>query len=168
MFYKKELCMKYNHMILVSGFAAALIISLTICDQLKLKKTDNTSQQEGKRSMNRYTTDSGLMYEIMQEGTGASPKKGTAVTVHYTGWLDDNGQLGRKFDSSVDRNEPFRFIIGIGQVIKGWDEGVLSMKEGEKRRLIIPAQLGYGARGAGNVIPANATLIFDVELIKAS
>lgn len=111
-------------------------------------------------------TDSGLEYEIIRDGAGATPQKGQLVTVHYTGWLSDNGQPGIKFDSSVDRGQLFSFIIGMGQVIRGWDEGVMLMKPGEKRRLIIPAQLGYGARGAGALIPPNATLIFDVELLK--
>lgn len=112
------------------------------------------------------TTESGLKYSTEKEGSGQSPKKGQKVTVHYTGWLDDNGKEGKKFDSSVDRNEPFTFMLGIGQVIKGWDEGVASMKLGEKRRLFIPSKLGYGSRGAGGVIPPNADLIFDVELLK--
>lgn len=108
------------------------------------------------------TTNSGLQYVDMVVGTGAQPQRGQQVTVHYTGTLKD----GTKFDSSVDRGQPFKFVIGVGQVIRGWDEGVGSMKEGGKRKLIIPPQLGYGANGAGNVIPPNATLIFDVELIK--
>ena len=107
------------------------------------------------------TTPSGLQYEEIVVGTGASPKSGQQVTVHYTGWLKD----GTKFDSSVDRHEPFTFQIGVGQVIRGWDEGVSSMKVGGKRKLIIPPQLGYGARGAGGVIPPNATLYFEVELL---
>jgi len=107
------------------------------------------------------TTASGLSYIDMTPGTGASPKKGDLVKVHYTGYLTD----GKKFDSSVDRGQPFAFGIGRGQVIQGWDEGVMSMKVGGKRKLIIPAELGYGSRGAGGVIPANATLIFDVELL---
>ena len=107
------------------------------------------------------TTDSGLQYIDVEEGTGASPESGQTVVVHYTGKLDD----GSVFDSSVQRNRPFEFIIGIGQVIKGWDEGVASMKAGGKRQLIIPAELGYGSRGAGGVIPPNATLTFDVELL---
>jgi peptidylprolyl isomerase len=123
---------------------------------------------ERKQKVEKIKTASGLEYEIIQEGTGASPVKGKQVTVHYTGWLDQNGEKGKKFDSSVDRGMPFTFTIGIGQVIKGWDEGVASMKVGEKRRLIIPAAIGYGARGAGAVIPPNATLIFDVELLKVS
>lgn len=106
-------------------------------------------------------TASGLKYADLVEGKGASPKKGQNVVVHYTGTLTD----GSKFDSSVDRNEPFKFQIGMGRVIKGWDEGVMSMKVGGKRRLVIPPALGYGARGAGGVIPPNATLIFDVELL---
>ena len=111
------------------------------------------------------TTASGLKIEDTKEGTGASPKTGQTCVMHYTGWLYENGAKGRKFDSSHDRNEPFAFTIGVGQVIGGWDEGVATMKVGGKRTLIIPPQLGYGARGAGGVIPPNATLIFDVELL---
>lgn len=110
------------------------------------------------------TTDSGLKYIELKEGTGATPKPGQTVVVHYTGTLED----GTKFDSSRDRNRPFSFKLGAGQVIKGWDEGISTMKVGEQRRLIIPPELGYGARGAGGVIPPNATLIFDVELLKIS
>ena len=135
------------------------------CEANKVEKSNKTEQQ-GDAKMSRTKTASGLEYEILQEGSGDSPKKGQPVTVHYTGWLDNKGEKGAKFDSSVDRNQPFSFAIGIGQVIRGWDEGVMSMKVGEKRRLIIPASLGYGARGAGGVIPPNATLIFDVELLK--
>ena len=112
----------------------------------------------------RMTTASGLQIIDVKEGTGASPKGKTAV-VHYTGWLYTNGQKGEKFDSSLDRNEPFSFPVGAGRVIKGWDEGVATMKVGGKRTLIIPPQLGYGAQGAGGVIPPNATLMFDVELL---
>jgi peptidylprolyl isomerase len=108
------------------------------------------------------TTDSGLQYEDIVEGTGAMPQAGQRVTVHYTGTLED----GTKFDSSRDRNRPFTFTIGVGQVIKGWDEGVSSMRVGGQRKLIIPPELGYGPRGAGGVIPPNATLIFDVELLR--
>ena len=107
------------------------------------------------------TTESGLEYEDIEEGTGPSPRPGDRVRVHYTGTLTD----GTKFDSSRDRNQPFTFVIGRGQVIKGWDEGVMSMKVGGKRKLTIPPDLGYGARGAGGVIPPNATLVFDVELL---
>ncbi|MCK9908980.1 FKBP-type peptidyl-prolyl cis-trans isomerase [Microbacteriaceae bacterium K1510] len=111
------------------------------------------------------TTASGLQITDTQTGTGASPQRGQTAVVHYTGWLYANGAKGKKFDSSVDRNEPFEFPVGMGRVIKGWDEGVATMKIGGKRTLIIPPELGYGARGAGGVIPPNATLIFDVELL---
>ena len=110
------------------------------------------------------TTPSGLQYTDTVVGTGASGA-GKTATVHYTGWLYNNGQKGAKFDSSVDRGEPFSFRVGGGQVIKGWDEGVATMKVGGKRTLIIPPEMGYGARGAGGVIPPNATLMFDVELL---
>lgn len=106
-------------------------------------------------------TTSGLQIEKLAEGTGASPKTGDKVTVHYTGWLTN----GTKFDSSVDRGQPFVFTIGRGQVIGGWDQGVATMKVGDKVRLTIPPELGYGARGAGGAIPPNATLIFEVELL---
>ena len=111
------------------------------------------------------TTPSGLQYEDTREGQGASPTKGQTCVMHYTGWLYKDGKKGAKFDSSLDRGKPFEFPIGTGRVIKGWDEGVATMKVGGKRTLIIPSALGYGARGAGGVIPPNATLMFDVELL---
>jgi peptidylprolyl isomerase len=111
------------------------------------------------------TTASGLQITDIKVGTGATPKTGQICVMHYTGWLYINGIKGKKFDSSVDRGEPFEFPIGRGRVIRGWDEGVATMKVGGTRTLIIPPALGYGASGAGGVIPPNATLIFDVELL---
>ena len=111
--------------------------------------------------MTEKMTDSGLKYEDLAEGEGPVAAAGQKVSVHYTGWLTD----GRKFDSSLDRNEPFSFPLGSGMVIRGWDEGVAGMKVGGRRRLTIPPQLGYGSRGAGGVIPPNATLVFEVELL---
>ncbi|MCD6733892.1 MAG: FKBP-type peptidyl-prolyl cis-trans isomerase [Burkholderiaceae bacterium] len=111
------------------------------------------------------TTASGLQYDDVTPGSGEEARAGRHVRVHYTGWLYDNGQAGRKFDSSKDRGEPFTFPLGAGQVIRGWDEGVAGMRVGGTRRLVIPPQLGYGARGAGGVIPPNATLLFEVELL---
>jgi FKBP-type peptidyl-prolyl cis-trans isomerase FkpA len=109
---------------------------------------------------------SGLKYTDSKVGDGATAAAGHKVSVHYTGWLSNNGEKGKKFDSSVDRGQPFGFGLGARQVIRGWDEGVAGMKVGGKRTLVIPPELGYGAQGAGGVIPPNATLIFDVELLK--
>lgn len=120
-------------------------------------KPDAPSEKE-----TMITTDSGLQYVDLVEGDGAAPQAGETVVVHYTGTLED----GTQFDSSRDRNRPFQFKLGAGQVIKGWDEGIASMKVGGRRKLVIPSQLAYGERGAGGVIPPNATLIFDVELLK--
>ncbi len=117
--------------------------------------------KKAKAAHKMVTTPSGLKYEILKEGKGKTAKAGEQVSVHYTGWLTD----GTKFDSSVDRKQPFEFTLGAGNVIKGWDEGVAGMKIGEKRKLTIPPDLGYGERGAGGVIPPGATLIFDVELL---
>jgi FKBP-type peptidyl-prolyl cis-trans isomerase len=123
-------------------------------------QSDNSSptKVEGKGK----STSSGLQYWDLKPGTGTTASAGKTVSVHYTGWLASNG---KKFDSSVDRGQPFMFQLGAGQVIKGWDEGVSGMKVGGKRQLRIPPELGYGSRGAGGVIPPNATLIFDVELL---
>lgn len=145
--------------------AATLIFA---CSQKETASPEKT--KDGDRIMEKgaavqsgqmVKTSSGLQYEDLVAGSGASPSPGRKVTVHYTGWLTD----GRKFDSSVDRNEPFVFKIGAGQVIAGWDEGVMTMKIGGKRKLVIPANLGYGAAGAGGVIPPDATLIFEVILL---
>ena len=125
------------------------------------KPTPASAQTAGKP----MTTASGLQIIDTQVGTGATPKTGQTCIMHYTGWLYENGAKGKKFDSSLDRGQPFEFPIGQRRVIAGWDEGVASMKVGGKRTLIIPAKLGYGERGAGSAIPPNATLIFDVELL---
>jgi len=137
--------------------AAVAITGVTFTGVLALSESANAQQP--------VTTPSGLKYIDTQAGTGPSPKTGQTCVMHYTGWLYDNGKKGAKFDSSVDRGQPFEFPIGTGRVIKGWDEGVATMKVGGKRTLIIPPELGYGARGAGGAIPPNATLIFDVELL---
>ena len=114
------------------------------------------------------TTPSGLQYEDTTMGGGAEAKPGQHVHVHYTGWLFNDGQQGAKFDSSVDRNDPFAFSLGAGMVIKGWDEGVAGMKEGGKRKLIIPSELGYAERGSPPKIPPNSELHFEVELLKVN
>jgi peptidylprolyl isomerase len=137
--------------------AAVAITGVTFTGVLAL--SESAAAQEP------VTTSSGLKYIDTKVGTGASPKTGQTCVMHYTGWLYEGGKKGAKFDSSVDRGQPFEFPIGTGRVIKGWDEGVATMKVGGKRTLIIPPELGYGARGAGGVIPPNATLLFDVELL---
>jgi peptidylprolyl isomerase len=140
----------------------AILAALVLTSIAAMTSDDSASAQPAPKPV---TTSTGLQIIDTKPGTGASPRAGQTVVVHYTGWLYENGAKGKKFDSSVDRNEPFEFPIGQGRVIKGWDEGVATMKIGGKRTLIIPASLGYGARGAGGAIPPNATLIFDVELL---
>jgi peptidylprolyl isomerase len=140
---------------------AFIILSLGILASAPTLTTAAMAQEIGKMT----TTPSGLQIEDTVVGTGVSPKTGQTCVMHYTGWLYENGAKGAKFDSSLDRGQPFQFSIGTGHVIKGWDEGVATMKVGGKRTLIIPPELGYGARGAGGVIPPNATLIFEVELL---
>jgi FKBP-type peptidyl-prolyl cis-trans isomerase FkpA len=142
----------------LAGFLLQAASTATGADDQDKKKSDEKDKKEEKV----ITTDSGLKYVDQKEGTGAEAKKDKTVTVHYTGWL----KSGKKFDSSKDRDEPFKFKLGAGQVIKGWDEGVAGMKVGGKRKLIIPPELGYGKRGAGRVIPPNAELTFEVELLK--
>ena len=137
--------------------AVAATTAVAITGVLILSESANAQQE--------VATPSGLKYIDTKVGTGAAPKTGQTCVMHYTGWLYDGGKKGAKFDSSVDRGQPFEFKIGQRQVIGGWDEGVATMKVGGKRTLIIPPELGYGARGAGMVIPPNATLMFDVELL---
>ena len=137
--------------------------TLMLAGAMLLVSCAPTPEQSGQTDVN--TTPSGLQYRDHDVGTGDEAVSGARVEVHYTGWLYDDGQRGQKFDSSKDRNEPFRFQLGAGQVIKGWDEGVQGMKVGGMRELIIPADLGYGSRGAGGAIPPNATLNFEIELL---
>jgi len=139
-------------MLVLAGFVAALASTTTIGAQ------DTKTKDDPKV----VTTKSGLKYQDVKVGDGDTAKAGDTVEVHYTGWLKD----GKKFDSSVDRKQPFSFKLGAGKVIKGWDEGVAGMKVGGKRKLIIPPELGYGKDGAGDVIPPDAELTFDVELLK--
>jgi peptidylprolyl isomerase len=138
---------------------AEMVANVVVAEAEKLMPP--TAKPSTMTDENLITTASGLQYVDRVEGSGATPQKGQTVVVHYTGTLQD----GSKFDSSRDRGQPFSFPLGMGRVIKGWDEGLATMKVGGQRKLIIPPELGYGARGAGGVIPPNATLIFDVELL---
>jgi peptidylprolyl isomerase len=124
--------------------------------------TEGTRTAEGAKTDKKVETASGLEYQDLVVGTGASPEPGQVAVVHYTGWLTN----GKKFDSSLDRGRPFEFPVGRGRVIKGWDEGVATMKSGGKRKLWIPANLAYGSRGFGNVIPPNSELVFEIELLE--
>ena len=145
-----------------AGAVAAIVFVTAFAGTFAAALPTTATAQELNTTM---TTASGLQITDSKIGTGASPKSGQTCVMHYTGWLYKDGVKGTKFDSSLDRGDPFEFDIGVGQVIKGWDEGVATMKVGGKRTLVIPAALGYGARGAGGAIPPNATLIFDVELL---
>lgn len=139
------------------GLLVILLLGLSSC-----ANQEPETQAEGEeQTMDPVTTASGLQYQDLTVGSGAVAKAGDTVSVHYTGWLED----GTKFDSSLDRNQPFVFTLGTGGVIQGWDEGVAGMQEGGKRRLTIPPELAYGSRGAGGVIPPDATIIFEVELL---
>lgn len=143
------------------GLVLLCLVSASIDAFAAIAPIAAQAQEKGKM----MTTASGLEIEDTKIGTGASPHAGQICVMHYTGWLYENGAKGKKFDSSLDRGQPFEFPIGQGHVIRGWDEGVASMKVGGTRTLIIPPDLGYGARGAGGVIPPNATLLFEVELL---
>ncbi len=155
--------MKRMSSLALAAIAAAALVAAPLLAQ-DTKPTPAPGAEKGEMKMTK--TPSGLQYEDVKVGTGDSPKKGQMAVVHYTGWLWENGAKGKKFDSSVDRGQPFSFPVGQGRVIKGWDEGVATMKVGGKRILLIPPDLGYGSRGAGGAIPPNATLIFEVELLE--
>jgi peptidylprolyl isomerase len=145
--------------------ALALAAPAALAQKKAGTEAPKAATQAGKKESKMVKTESGLSYEDLVVGTGPAPTPGQTCVMHYTGWLWENGAKGAKFDSSVDRGQPFEFPIGRGRVIKGWDEGVATMKVGGKRTLLIPPQLGYGDRGAGGVIPPGATLLFDVELL---
>jgi len=151
--------------VVVVAIVFSLVIQLATTPKVAIAAEPESNQSEFVAKAEAYiTTASGLKYKEIKIGTGATPAKEQKVTVHYTGTLEN----GTKFDSSRDRARPFDFQLGVGQVIKGWDEGLSTMKVGGRRQLIIPPELGYGSRGASGVIPPNATLIFDVELLKIS
>ncbi len=144
------------HYLKSGTMASVIVLVLLLC------ACQAASSNEPEVTTPMTTTPSGLQYQEITEGTGATPRSGQTVSVHYTGWLAD----GKKFDSSRDRGQPLQFVLGRGEVIKGWEEGVATMKVGGKRKLIIPPALGYGAAGFGSVIPPNATLTFEVELLR--
>jgi len=154
--------MKKRASILLAAAAALLFLAPRVFAD---EKADTGEKTDKKGESKMIKTASGLQYEDIQVGTGAEPKTGQTCVMHYTGWLWENNAKGKKFDSSVDRGQPFEFMLGMGRVIKGWDEGVSTMKVGGKRMLLIPPQLAYGTRGAGAAVPPNATLLFEVELL---
>ena len=154
--------MKKTYLLLSVALAAALVSALASADE---KKPTTPSEPEKKSESKMIKTASGLQYEDMKVGSGAAPKAGQTCVMHYTGWLWENGAKGKKFDSSVDRGTPFEFPLGQGRVIKGWDEGIATMKVGGKRLLLIPSQLAYGPSGRPPVIPPSSTLLFEVELL---
>jgi peptidylprolyl isomerase len=156
--------MKMRVSALLAG--AALVAAPLVAQEGAKPAASAASPAESKKESKMTTTPSGLMYEDLNVGTGASPQVGQTCVMHYTGWLWENGVKGKKFDSSVDRGKPFPFPIGAGRVIRGWDEGVATMKVGGRRILIIPPDLAYGAPGRPPVIPPNATLCFEVELLE--
>jgi len=185
-FLRKEYCMKKT----IKHLGSALVLGGIVCSGLthtKCKQEPTTDKQETSKTkkqevvpsiqaqkqandpLKRITMPSGWSYEVITTAPAGAqaPKHGQKVFVHYTGWLDNNGKEGKKFDSSVDRGQKFEFYLGRGSVIRGWDEAVANMKIGEKIRVYLPADLAYGNRGAGNVIPPNAALIFDIELFDA-
>ncbi|HEX7528538.1 MAG TPA: FKBP-type peptidyl-prolyl cis-trans isomerase [Thermoanaerobaculia bacterium] len=145
--------------------ACSVTLSLALPASADEKPAAAAPAAADKKESKMTKTPSGLEYEDTVVGNGASPKTGQTCVMHYTGWLYENTTKGKKFDSSLDRGQPFEFPIGQGRVIQGWDEGVATMKIGGKRTLVIPPSIGYGARGAGGVIPPNATLLFEVELL---
>jgi FKBP-type peptidyl-prolyl cis-trans isomerase len=153
--------MQYRYIALGLVILAGVVILVSACAKKEAQNQTAAAAPASVAAMPEVTTASGLKYQILKAGNGAEAKPGQRVSVHYTGWLTN----GTKFDSSVDRGQPFQFALGAGQVIRGWDEGVSGMKIGEKRKLTIPSELGYGAAGAGAVIPPNATLVFEVELL---
>ncbi|MGH9318232.1 MAG: FKBP-type peptidyl-prolyl cis-trans isomerase [Thermoanaerobaculia bacterium] len=154
--------MKKRSLILLAAAAGLLLLAPRVFAD---EKANAGGKDEKKSESKMVKTATGLQYEDIQVGTGAQPKTGQTCVMHYTGWLWENNAKGKKFDSSVDRGQPFEFVLGVGRVIKGWDEGVSSMKIGGKRTLLIPPQLAYGSRGAGSAVPPNATLLFEVELL---
>ncbi|HSH98207.1 MAG: FKBP-type peptidyl-prolyl cis-trans isomerase [Methylophilaceae bacterium] len=154
-----------KHLTLITSALLMAVFAASGCSADSKTSNSSSSHQE-KIAMSTNITELTKIDQVVGEGREA--EAGLNVTVHYTGWLYDPAQpegKGKKFDSSVDRGDPFNFFLGGGQVIRGWDEGVVGMKIGGKRTLLIPSEYGYGARGAGGVIPPNATLVFDVELL---
>jgi len=145
--------------------ALAIAVSFSLVASTGVRAA-SPRQKDTDQSKKMKKTESGLEYRDVKEGSGEAPETGQTCVVHYTGWLWENGAKGKKFDSSVDRGTPFSFHVGEREVIKGWDEGVSTMKVGAKRELLIPADLAYGARGAGGIIPPDATLLFEVELVE--